>query len=72
MQETIENAGFTYTRMCHCDGYRTHIYRLGDYELRLRKQRSQFKIRKHGITKTMWLPGDKLQTTLHELALEKA
>lgn len=67
MIDTLIQYGFTYSRSCRCDGFKTDIYKNGVYEVKVRKGRNTFKIRQHGISRTGFIPSDLLLTKLNEI-----
>lgn len=71
MRQLLESLGYKFTGTCNCDGYLTHKYKNGDYKIKWRIQRAQFKILKHGITVTNWesIANDYLIKELHNVAV---
>lgn len=71
MQNTLEiltHNGFLATGTCRCDGYYTHKFRKGLYEIRWRKSKFTFRIRHKHDSITEWQNISHLEKTLNELA----
>ena len=70
MQNTLEILtlnGFLASGTCRCDGYYTHKFRKGLYEVRWRKSKYLFRIRYKNDSVTEWLNISHLEKTLNEL-----
>lgn len=67
MIELLKRYGYSYEGQCHCDGFQTEKYRNGDFQIRIRQRRNQFRIKKDGRTITQWVPADQLQTALNNI-----
>ncbi len=65
--DLLHKHGFRDAGSCRCDGYYTLKFKKGLYEIKWRKARFKFKVKKGGATITDWLPLEKLETTLNEL-----
>ena len=64
--------GYRFTGTCHCDGYTTEKYRNGDYELRWRKAKYQFRIKRNNRELMQWQPLTKLEQELKNIHAEVA
>lgn len=67
MKELLQRYGFTYEGNCQCDGFQTEKYKNGEYQLRVRVRKDQFKIKKGVISITIWNPLKDLQQTLQNI-----
>lgn len=67
MKELLQRYGFTPDGSCQCDGFQTEKYRNGEYQLRVRVRKDQFKIKKGGISLTIWNPTKDLQQILQNI-----
>lgn len=65
MKELLLQYNYTYDGHCHCDGFPTEKYKLGDYQLRIRTKKELFRIKYMGRTITQWIPIGKLEETLN-------
>lgn len=71
MQNTLEiltKHGYLATGTCRCDGYYTHKFRKGSYEVRWRKSKFTFRVRYRHDSITEWQNISLLENTLNELA----
>ena len=64
--EILNEHGFKFSGTCHCDGFKTLKYRNGDYEIKWRINKYQFKLKKHGLTIQGWTSIKLLNEILEE------
>lgn len=72
MTEILTRYDYKSSGSCHCDGYQTDKYDMGNYQLRIRVKKETFKIKKNGNSVTQWLPITMLEETLkthHDVAI---
>jgi len=54
IRELMTIHGYTYQSTCHCNGYKTLKFKNGDYELRWRINKYQFRVRNLSVTIKGW------------------
>lgn len=69
MKDIFLQYGFKYEGSCHCDGYQSDKYRKGNYQVRHRVKRREFKVKKDGRTITQWITENKLIETLETIQI---
>lgn len=72
IKELAELFGYTFTGTCHCDGQLTEKYRNGDYELRWRKHKYQFRVRQGRTLLNNWAPVNGAETFLKSVHSKQA
>jgi len=67
IETLLEQYGYQYTGTCQCDGYHTIKYRRKDgYEVKWRKKRYMFKLKKNNELIKSWSPVSILSVALSE------
>lgn len=64
MTELLKQYGFDFKGSCSCDGVYSEKYRKGDYEVRWRKRKGIFKIRRFGVSLTGWIIESEIENYL--------
>lgn len=67
MKDLLQRYGYTYDGNCHCDGFQTDKYKNGDYQLRIRTRKDQYKIKKCGRSITLWVDIKTMEETLKNI-----
>lgn len=64
--EILTSHGFAYHSKCTCDGVYTEKYKNGEWEVRWRRWKYTFKLKKGHTSLTTWLPIDQLNAILEK------